>query len=42
MDTEAIDDAITAIETELLAAEARVKKVYIEPEIEGSETTRAD
>jgi cation diffusion facilitator family transporter len=35
MDTEAIDDEITKMEQELRAAEAKVKEVYIEPEIEG-------
>ncbi|WP_435320011.1 cation diffusion facilitator family transporter [Haloarchaeobius sp. TZWSO28] len=33
MDTETIDDAITAIEQEIQAADDRIKKVYIEPEL---------
>jgi cation diffusion facilitator family transporter len=35
MDTETIDDAIADIESRLMAADERVKKVYVEPEFEG-------
>ncbi|WP_267641437.1 cation diffusion facilitator family transporter [Haloarchaeobius amylolyticus] len=36
MDTEAIDDTITAIEKELQSHDGQIKKVYIEPEVRGS------